>query len=159
MWQAPSHRVRALASAKKRARERQRKAIHLKLVDGEIRILGNHLGDGSKGAAIRVILNDLGSKGLGIFSSSPFMVGQEISITLEKPKRFFVKGRIAWCQEHDANSHVISNNPFSYRMGIVFTFADADEERKVREYCEILSKEYLYGVPAYAAPHDEKVAA
>lgn len=160
MWQAPSQRIRALAIAKKRARERNKHAIHLKLVDADLKLLEENLeAEPNPETQVRVILNDLGSKGVGLFATRSLEVGQEVALTLTKPRSLRIHGRIAWCQEYKADSHVLSQTPYAYRIGIVFDFSQApEEEMKVKAFCDELAKEYLYGVPAYAAPSMKKAA-
>ena len=66
-------------------------------------------------------------------------------MTVDQPKRLYVRDRIVWCLEHGANSHVLSESKYSYRVGIQFIF-DTDEERKALEtYVQELEKEFLYG--------------
>ncbi len=155
MWQAPSHRIRALASAKRRQRERQRLAIHIKQVEGEVTIAN------AQGPAVpaRIVLNDIAPKGVGVFTPEPFGIGQEVELKISKPKEINLRGRVAWCQEYDANSHILSQTPFSFRIGIVFSLDNSEDEQNVKSYCEELAKGYLYGVPAYAAPTILKKAA
>jgi hypothetical protein len=96
----------------------------------------------------RLLLNDISPKGLGLFSDQPIMVGQEIALTIEEPKRFYVRGRVVWCQEADADSHILSSHPFSYRIGLVFLFQNAAEEAQVKAYCDELARDVLYGAQA-----------
>lgn len=144
--------MRAMASAKKRQRERNQMAIHIKAVEGKIK-------DENSSSQIKIILNDFGPKGIGVFSEHSFLIGQEITLLLENPRVISLKGKIAWCKEHDANSNIISPKPFSYRIGIVFQFENEGQEKEVRNFCEVLEKEYLYGVPAYAMPSTHAKAA
>lgn len=160
MWQAPSQRIRAMAIAKKRARERNRKSIHIKQVEGDLKLSAENLeAPPTKETEVRVILNDLGSKGVGLFAARLLDVGQEVVLTIFKPRELRIHGKIAWCQEYKADSHVLSQNRFIYRIGIVFDFSESpEEEQKVKAYCNELAHEYLYGVPAYAAPALKKAA-
>ncbi|MBI4925177.1 MAG: PilZ domain-containing protein [Bdellovibrio sp.] len=153
MWQAPAHRMRAMALAKKRARERNRISIHIKSVEGHLKLLEDKSSDPEHTQiSIKVILNDFGPKGVGIFSEKPFLIGQEIELSLENPRSLCLKGKIAWCQEYNANTHILSDKPCSYRIGIVFQFENEEQENQIKEFCISLEKEYLYGVPAYAMP-------
>lgn len=143
MWQAPNQRGKALANQRKRDRERMRQNFHLRRVRAQIKISEPMAPATSTHA--RLILNDLSPKGMGMFSEAPLMVGQIVAITIEEPRRFYVHGRIVWCQEYDANSHVLSETSFSYRVGVEFVFETKEEEKSVREYCENLVQEYVYG--------------
>ena len=146
MWQAPNSRSRALASQRRRERERLRRPIHIKRVDGKLTLAGS-----AKDAApigIRVVLNDLSPKGAGIFAPSIIPVGQEISITIEEPKHLSLKGKVTWYQEHDANSHILTQVPFSYRIGIEFIFDTEADKQAAETYCKDILNIYLFGAKA-----------
>jgi hypothetical protein len=142
MWQAPNQRVRAQANARKRERERVRRGIHIKRVRAEIKTVGE-LAAPALVTQARVLLNDFSPKGVGVFAHAPIIVGQLVSLTLEEPKRFYVKGRVVWCQEYAMESHVLSETPFHYRMGIEFVFETPEEEQQVKDYCEALGHDHL----------------
>jgi hypothetical protein len=143
MWQAPNQRARALAQARRREKERAKKPMHLRRVVGQLKAANNE-----EAANARVLLNDLTPKGMGLFCSKPMMVGEEVSLTLEQPKQFYVKGRVVWCQEYSVDSHVLSKVSYSYRVGIEFIF-DTDEDRKtVEDYCAELMKKHVFTIKA-----------
>lgn len=142
MWQAPSQRLRALVSSKRREKDRLRRPLHFLRTRAEIKI------PDLNGDAIivdaRVILNDISPKGVGLFSTQALLPGQDVAITLEEPKRIYLKGRIVWCQEHDVESHVLSESRYSYRIGIAFVFETPEEFQAVQHYCEVLQKEHIH---------------
>ncbi|MEK6577674.1 MAG: hypothetical protein AABZ55_00480 [Bdellovibrionota bacterium] len=139
MWQSSKNKGKS--SIKRRTAGRGRRTLHLKRVIGEVKLTGTT--QPPQIHKVRIILNDFTPKGLGLFCSSPLMVGQDIAITLEHPKRMYVCGRITWCQEHDPDSHVMSNNPFPYRAGVLFVFNNAEEETAVKAFCKDLTEEFL----------------
>lgn len=94
---------------------------------------------------VRVVLSDISPKGVGFFCSVPLEMGQLMALTLDDPKRFYVKGRVTWVQEHDANSHVLSQAPISYRVGLEFVFDTREEEAEVRRYCEHIAANHTFG--------------
>lgn len=143
MWQAPSQRSRALANQKRRERERMRQSFHVRRVRAEIKVSQPMVQSTRTDA--RVILNDFTPQGLGLFSEHAVMPGQEVSITLEEPKRFFVRGRVIWCQEYDANSHVLSQVSFKFRVGIEFVFETPEEQAAVEAYVTELNEKYIFG--------------
>lgn len=143
MWQAPNHRVRALAAQKRRDRERKRTRLHLKRVVAEIRIPAGNLGGQAQNLAARVVLNDLSVKGVSVFSPVMLNAEQEVQITLDHPRKFFVRGRVAWSQEVVTETHVISQNPFRYRIGVEFSFTSPEEEEEVRKFVQELVQEHL----------------
>ena len=139
MWQAPSQRVRALTNAKKRERERQRRPIHIKRVVGQLKIMGA-LGTEPVIAEARVLLNDMNTKGVGFFCGVAIAHGQEISLTIDEPKRFFIRAKVAWCQEFNTESHVLSKVSYAYRIGVHFIFASPEEEKAVADYCDEITQ-------------------
>lgn len=143
MWQSPNQRVRAIQNAKKRQMDRLKRPMHLKKVRAEMKIVGPDKRPSISEA--RVVLNDMSPEGVGIFSSLPVLVGQEISLTMEDPRQVFLKGRVVWCQEFDVGSPVVSQHTFSYRMGIRFVFSSPKEQEAVRLFCEELFRLHLYG--------------
>ncbi|MCM2324724.1 MAG: PilZ domain-containing protein [Oligoflexia bacterium] len=143
MWQAPNQRIRSLQSAKKRQQDRLRRPLHIKRVRAELKVVGHGTGQGAISEA-RILLNDLSPTGVGIFSNAAILVGQEIAITLQDPKRVYLRGRVVWCQEYDLHRHVISSSPFSYRMGIHFLFRNQEEEDAVKAFCNEVLREHLF---------------
>lgn len=147
MWQAPNQRLRAIANQRKRDRQRMsKKFLHVKRVLAELKIMGA-LNSPPVVAQARVLLNDFTPKGLGFFSTHALTPGSEISFTIEAPKRFYIRAKVLWCQEHDGKAHVISETPFAYRAGIQFLFENEDEEKRVRKYCEDLMAEEITTLP------------
>ncbi len=143
MWQAPNQRSRQGSGPKKRDGRKNRR-FHIKRVNAEIKALAT-LHAPATVAQARLVLNDLGPHGLGLFASAAMLVGQEISLTIEDPKRFYVRGRIAWCQEYDADTHILTDYPYHFRVGIEFMFETEEEETQVRNFCEEIARDYLYG--------------
>ncbi|MGZ3688430.1 MAG: PilZ domain-containing protein [Bdellovibrionota bacterium] len=144
MWQAPSSKVRSgSASSKRRQRERYRRPLHLRRVDGQLKTVTQS--DASPVATdARVLLNDLSPKGVGLFSPTKLGVAQEILLVLNEPRKMEIRGKVAWCQHHNPNSHILSANSFSWRLGIEFHFKDEAEQKAMEEFCEELFKAYLY---------------
>ncbi len=143
MWQAPSQRSRALAHQKRKERDRYRQQFHVRRVRAEIKV-SEPMVQSTRSAA-RVVLNDVTPNGLGLFSEHPVMPGQEVAITLEEPKRFYVRGRVTWCQEYECNTHVLSQTSFRYRVGIEFIFETPEEQAAVEAYCIELAEKYISG--------------
>ncbi len=136
-----STRARANAAAKKRERDRKLPRMHLKKVRAEIKAVG---GFSSGVKEVQVVLSDISPKGVGFFSSGKLEIGETIALTLDEPKRFYVKGRVAWCQEYDATSHVLSTSPQSYRIGLEFFFDSEEEEAEVRSYCDLIASNHIF---------------
>ncbi|MCC7440791.1 MAG: PilZ domain-containing protein [Bdellovibrionales bacterium] len=141
MWHSPYAKRRAATASKKRNKLR----LTLQRVQAELKVSnGTQISGGARGQVIaaRLVLNDFGPKGIGAYSPEPVMVGQEVAVTIEKPTRFYCKGRVIWCQLEE--SHIISQAPFQYRMGIEFIFGSDDEKRAVEDYCKDLSASHMF---------------
>jgi hypothetical protein len=149
MWQAPNSRVRAIAQAKKREKERNRRPLHLKRVVGEIKVTGG-LGQTPTVTQARVVLNDFSPKGVGVFSNAALEQGQEISLTLNDPKRFYARAKVVYCQEYGSESHIVSEQSYQFRVGLQFLFENDEEKKEVEKYCEELMKAHILPKPKAA---------
>ncbi len=146
MWQAPNHRNRALQN-KRRDRQKQRNTLHLKRVPAELRVSSAKLGAPAIVSMARIFLNDITAKGVGMFCSDPLVAGTIVAVTIEEPKRFFVRGRITWCQPLESGSAIISsdNSRYAYRAGIEFIFDNPGEEEEVKKFVAELAAQHVYG--------------
>jgi hypothetical protein len=145
MWQSPNQRVRAQVNARKRERERMKTQFHIKRVLGTVEM-------GDQKIDVRLILNDLTPKGMGLFSSTRFSPGDEVTIHLESPKKISLKGKIAWCQEYEVRGKVLTAQSFSYRVGLAFSFATPEEEQAMKAYCaEVMESHHCLTATANAA--------
>ena len=153
MWQAPNQRVRALASAKKRERERLKRPLHIMRINAELEVVPLRPSSAATPAAsspssppaqIRLILNDLTARTASFFSPVPLVGGQEVKIKIVEPQELLLKAQISWCQEYAADSHVLSDHPYSYRIGVKFVHAGAAEKDALQEYCDAVQKNHLY---------------
>ncbi len=142
MWHTPNQRVRAIANAKKRERERNRRPLHIKRILATLESLNARPEEHTK-LQIRLLLNDFTSKGAGLFSPHPMNPGDEVTLEISGPKHIKVKARIIWCQEFQANSHVLTKEPFSFRIGIQFNVTP-EEEKMLQAFSDELSNNFLY---------------
>jgi PilZ domain len=147
MWQAPNQRVRASANAKKRERERSRRPLHIKRIHAELELVTSDSGHPFK-TEVRVILNDLSPRGVGIFSHESLVAGQEVTLDIKDPYKIHLRARVIWCQEYDAYSHVLSSNPYSYRLGLEFVLPTGEEQTAIKTFCEEVSKNHLFSLKA-----------
>lgn len=140
-------RAAAQAVLNQRQYQRNRLPVHFKRARAEVKLSG--LGaDPTKIIEARVLLNDITPKGIGLFTTSPMLPSQEISITVDQPKRLYVRGRIVWCMEHNANTHILSETKYAYRVGIQFIFDTEEERQALAKYVQELEAQFLYGKEA-----------
>ncbi len=143
MWNAPNQRLRSLNKSKKRELERARRPIHVKRIIASIEIINPTIPNSK--SDVRLILNDFTYKGAGLFSQYPFIAGQEICLNITHPTQINIKAKIIWCQEYHANCHVLSKQPYAYRLGIEFIM-DPTEEKEIRIFCDEVSKNHIFSV-------------
>ncbi len=144
MWQASGPRLRS--SRKSRSKARIRNTFHLQRVSAEIRVTPR-LGERAETFTARLVLNDFSPKGVGFFTRSPVEVGSNLAITLEHPKRIYIKAHVVWCQEVESTNAVISDQNHRYRVGVKFLFQNEEEEKTIHEF----SDEILRALAPFAA--------
>lgn len=137
MWQTPNQKARNATSKRSIRDSRGRQSLHMKRVDAEIRTVGKRKADGSPEveAMARILMNDLNAKGVGIFCTEAFVAGEEVAITLTSPSMIYLRGKVSYCQERE-HTHIISEVPYQFRIGIVFVFESAAEKAAVAKYCD-----------------------
>src|SRR5258707_370967 len=91
---------------------------HLRRTTAQIKMSG----PGGEIVNARVVLNDFTAEGVELFSATPLNQGQEVSLTMEEPKRFYTKGKIVWCDRAEQSGKIISIEKFNFRVRIQFVF-------------------------------------
>src|SRR4051812_46479694 len=130
MWQMPNQRLRSM----NRKAARSRRPLHIRRTMAQVRVVAKPEATPVVTEA-RILLNDLTPKDVSLFSPQPLGVGHHISLTLEDPKRVYVRGRIVGCQEFDCSSPIVSEHSYSYRVKVVFVFDTPEDEKTFREFC------------------------
>lgn len=144
MWHTPNQRLRAIANARKRERDRLKRPFHIKRVLADVILRsGDQILEEVAPLPVRVILNDFTVRGVGLFSQTPLSPGQEIILGITAPMKLDIRARVIWCQQHDANTHVLSEQPFSYRMSIEF-MVPPDDQPTIKAFWEESCRSYLY---------------
>ncbi len=92
----------------------------------------------------RVVLNDLRPGGMIIYLSEFIEPGSEIAVTLEEPKGLFLKGHVERVEDFNQSSHILSDNPFAFRVSMLLTFEDEEERARVSDICNQVTSEILY---------------
>jgi len=81
------------------------------------------------------ILNDISPKGIAIYTNIKVTEGQEVVIKFKEPRVHECKGTVIFCVENLSDSHIVSQNVFTLRVGVLLKFASEEEQKK---HCEIL---------------------
>ena len=144
MWNK-TQKIRAQADAKKKDRDNARLHIHFKRIAASIQILSLDALDNDQlpKIEVRAILNDLTHEGVGLYSQEALNPGQEILLTFDNPHFLEITAKVKWCQSFNANSHIITSQPFSYRMGVEFIIKNQKEAKAVGEFCDEMAKTNL----------------
>lgn len=154
MWQAPSQRVRALANARKRDRERARRPFHMKRVIARLKLIPTFISTNPAfenpvvTVDARLVLNDIQDGSMVCFSQTKLHVGQKIAITLEEPSQITIQGKVAWCDTYHANSHVLTQSAFSFRTGVKFVFENAEDEAAFKNFHSMITREHVVNTSA-----------
>jgi hypothetical protein len=146
MWQVPNQKLRAMISARKREKERQKQGFHIRRTSAQLKIVSPPVA--LPPMSVRVVLNDISPKQMSLFTSQPLAPGQIAAVTLEEPKRIYVRARILGCQELDYESKVISTQSYSYRVTLLFIFESEEEEKQFKSFYDELTTEVLGTVRA-----------
>lgn len=145
MWQAPNQRLRAVANAKRKERERARRPIHIKRISAKVGLVS---GENTEylPAEFRLTLNDLSPAGVGVYSTSPLAAGQLVVLEINDPIAIKIRAKVIWCQGHTSRGHIISNQSFSFRMGFEFVLSTPEETVAVQNFCENISKNHIFSL-------------
>lgn len=151
MWQAAGYRYRTRLRVqqilKKRETDRKvRNSIHYKRVRVELRPeSGNATSLGVIEA--RALLNDFTPEGFRVFVPHPMRIGQELALTLDEPRRFYIRARVVWCNSVPLTNRVLTQVPLMFRVGLQFIFRTEAERLAVQSYCAKVYSELLYFPP------------
>jgi len=92
---------------------------------------------------VRLMLNDFSMKGAGVFSSIALVAGQEVQLILPEPRKMILPGKVIWCQEHNLNSHIISQELFAFRAGIEFVLTSPEQSSSLQSLLEEIQTQIL----------------
>ncbi len=141
------------------------KRVKLQRTDAEIKTLNSagsgEVADESASAILpaRVILNEFSLAGVGAYTTGRIKMGQEIALTIDEPRRFYITGRVLFCNEVRVDSKLIQQNVFPWRVGIEFIYKTDAERAEVSKYCEELTKTWLGALIPSVIPGEGKVQA
>ena len=125
MWQSPNQKNSN--SANKSKRKKPRLVIHFNRIDSKVALIDDQNGQTHQ-IDVRFVLNDLNTNGAGFFSPLALNPGQKVKFFITNPVSIEINARIAWCEEFGANSHVISKQGLSFRIGAEFLEDENDKE-------------------------------
>ena len=142
-----------------RAREREKmrlsRPIHILRADVKLQFKD------TAGTALevkgRALLNDFSTNGIVLYTDRSLAPNLELNLVIENPQPFQLNGKVVWCQYQPSSNHVITSEPYAYRIGIAFRFADKTQEEAFQNFCkEMYSKYDTFGVPSPVKKEEEK---
>lgn len=144
-WNVPTYRIRSYLRRMKSTRPRHADRgapIHLKRVQAQVSVIEG-LAISREMVPASALLNDLSLRGIFLFSTHAFVLGQRITITIQEPKTFFIRGRVVMCKIMSLHNNVISETSFPYRLGVLFEFRSAEERVAVKKYLDEIRGKFL----------------
>jgi hypothetical protein len=130
-----------MISSRKREKEKSKRKFHIRRTHAQLKIVSSL--EAPPIEDVRIVLNDISPKSMNLFCSHPVALGQVAAITIEEPTRIYVRGRIVGCQELDYDTHVITDQPYTYRVCVLFLFDSEEEQKAFKIYCDQLATEVL----------------
>lgn len=94
-----------------------------------------------------LLLNDITTKGIAIYTATRLTEGQEVTIKVKEPKEFSLKGDVAFCVENLSDSHIVSENVYTQRTGVLHKFANEEEKTKFLTLLGEMHVKYMGIVP------------
>ena len=118
-------------------------------------------GDESVNAILpaRVILNEFSDAGVGVYTTERLRMGQEVALTIDDPRRFYITGKVLYCNDVRSDSKIMQQVNFPWRAGVEFIYKSDAERSEVAAYCEELRKTWLGALVPSVVPGPPKVAA
>lgn len=141
MWSSTNQRIKALMSARAREKDRLTRPIHVRRADVALSFRDDN--DFLVEVPSRALLNDLTPAGFCVYAVTGLNPNAEISLEIEHPKRFRLSAKVVWCQYQPSSSHVITSQPFPYRIGLALIWKDATGEEEFKKYCAELDGLYV----------------
>jgi len=144
MWDHDSRyraQRRAKESERKRAKSRD-KQLKIRKVDAELRLHADFQSEAETVSA-RMVLNDFLSEGASLFVEHPVPTGYRVSLTLQEPKSFYVRGEVVECTEVASPFRVISSQAYPFRVTIRFILESDDERKAVEQYYDEIRADFI----------------
>lgn len=128
-------------SARAREKDRLTRPIHVRRADVALSFRDDN--DFLVEVPSRALLNDLTPAGFCVYAVTGLNPNSEISLEIEYPKRFRLEAKVVWCQYQPSSSHVITPQPFPYRIGLALIWKDSATETEFKKYCAELESLYV----------------
>lgn len=158
MWSGSNQRTKDLMRAREREKTRLSRPIHILRAD--IKLQFKDISGNSLEVKARALLNDFSNNGIVLYADHSLAPNLELNLVMEHPKSFQIQAKVIWCQYQTSSNHVITAQPFAYRIGIAFRFTDKAQEDAFKAFCsEMIAKYDEYGNVVQPKKPEEVTAA
>lgn len=90
-----------------------------------------------------LLLNDLTHKGFAVYTAIKMTEGQEVILKIMEPRPLECKGTVIFCLENLSDSHIVSQNVFTQRVGVIMKFENEEAQKKYLETLKVLETHYM----------------
>ena len=137
MWQSGRSKPAGKSSS-----NRAKNSVSMKRVPAQVRIQNKEDSD-PEVMEVRVVLNDFTPQQLSFFCPDRLGAGQEIAITLEYPKRIFLKAMVVSCAEVETSGRVISSFQGHFRVAAKLRFESPEAQANIAKFVEEIMSTHL----------------
>jgi hypothetical protein len=118
----------------------------LKRATAQIEVAGaaNDGGKKTKVVDALIILNELTPTQVSVFSESPFLGAQPVTIHIQGFRgTFTINGRITACKEIPINYGIVSKKSYHYRVEVSFVYENEQAAKNIMDYYFDLRDNFL----------------
>jgi len=90
----------------------------------------------------KTILSEITMDKMFLFTNKFFTEGQSIVVQFCIPKSFILNADVLYCRPYNLKSKIISENSFSYRVMLRFTFLKEGERALLRQFLQSVEPEF-----------------
>jgi hypothetical protein len=141
MWSSTNQRIKALMSARAREKDRLTRPIHVRRADVIISFRTDD--DFLVNIPARALLNDFTPSGFTAYATTALNPNTEVNLEIEHPRHFRLKAKVVWSQYQPSSTHVLTENSYSYRIGLALIWKDAALEEEFKKFCGNLEELYV----------------
>lgn len=89
----------------------------------------------------KTVLSEINMEKMFFFCNRPYTEGQSIVVQFCIPKMFIVNADVLYCRPFNLKSRIISQNNYSYRVLVKFTFLKEGERALLRQFIQSIEPE------------------
>jgi hypothetical protein len=85
---------------------------------------------------VRIVLNDLNSFTVGVFTTAQLPREENVALVIEYPKTMYLRATVAACNLSAVDTKVIATEQFRYRATLKFHCETGEEAKALEEFCQ-----------------------